>query len=274
MSALTINRTADVIAGEINAIKGQARQAILVSSVEIGCRLVEAKEVVPHGEWMAWLEHNVDYSQSTANNLMQIYREYGESQALGSLSYTKALALLSVPAEERDQFLTENDVEAMSARELQKTIKEKQQLEERLQQSERVALEIGARAQSLEVELKHLTGELEKAKLIGRPDDIQRLETELAEARTRVKELEAKHVDVPAVVERVPPELERELEDLRRKAAQSNGVEAARFRVCFEALTRAFQDVLTALDVVPDEDARSKFRGAVSGLISKMQERL
>ncbi|UTW70887.1 DUF3102 domain-containing protein [Anaerobacillus sp. HL2] len=71
---LTEVRTPGVIATEINSIKGQTRAMVLHASAEIGKRLVEAKELVAHGEWSDWLKNHIDYSQSTANNMMQIYR--------------------------------------------------------------------------------------------------------------------------------------------------------------------------------------------------------
>src|SRR5690606_12544295 len=99
------NRSAIVIAAEINAIKDQTRKTVLFNAIEIGRRLVEAKQYVSHGEWGKWLEESVELKQSTANNLMRIFEEYGsdqlalfgdnaKSQALGNLSYTQAVALL------------------------------------------------------------------------------------------------------------------------------------------------------------------------------------
>ena len=75
-----VMRDAGVIAREINFIKEQTKRQMLAASMEIGARLCEAKELVGHGEWEKWLCENVDYSQSTANNLMRIYREYGSQQ--------------------------------------------------------------------------------------------------------------------------------------------------------------------------------------------------
>ncbi|MEC0083022.1 MULTISPECIES: DUF3102 domain-containing protein [Paenibacillus] len=50
------------------------------------------------------------------------------------MSYAKALSLLGVPAEDREQFVQENDVESMSARELQKAVKEQKRLEKELKE--------------------------------------------------------------------------------------------------------------------------------------------
>ena len=157
-TALMINRTPELIAAEINSIKQQARIQILCNSIEIGRRLIEVKEMLPHGEWGKWLDTAVDYSQSTANNLMRIAEEYGseqwalfgadaKSQALGNLSYTQALALLALPAGEREQFAEENDIENMSTRELQKAIRER---DEALEKAEAAWDELKNQAKELD----------------------------------------------------------------------------------------------------------------------------
>lgn len=143
MSEIITARDADIVAAEIRTIQSQARKMALIAAVEIGKRLVEAKELVPHGEWGKWLEDSVSYSQSTANNMMALYREYGEkdqsslfddnSQAFEKLSYTQALALLAIPAEERAAFAEENHAENMSTRELQQAIKERDKAKEESQ---------------------------------------------------------------------------------------------------------------------------------------------
>ena len=143
-------RTPEIVAAEIRQIADQTRKMVLNSSIEIGKRLCEAKEMVPHGEWAAWLEKNVDFSQSSANNFMKIYTEYGDiqgelwgasakSQTFGNLSYSQAVALLAVPAEEREEFVKENHVEDMSTRELQEAIKARDEAEEKLQKEKAAA---------------------------------------------------------------------------------------------------------------------------------------
>ena len=127
-------RTPEIVAAEIVQIKDQTRKLVLNNIIEIGKRLCEAKEMVPHGDWGTWLERNVDYKQSTANKLMKIYEQYGaaqgelwgasaKSETFTNLTYSKALALLAVPEEEREEFVEKNDVENMSTRELQEAIK-------------------------------------------------------------------------------------------------------------------------------------------------------
>lgn len=134
MNEITIARTADVIAAEINAIKRGTAQYLLMQSLEIGRLLVEAKGTVAHGEWGKWLEENCAYSTSNANNLMRLYTEYGESEQVsffeenklelfGNLNRSQAIALLAVPRSERADFVREHDVQSMSVSELEDAIK-------------------------------------------------------------------------------------------------------------------------------------------------------
>ena len=134
-------RSREEIACEINLIKGQVLRTVLQGAIDVGRLLCEAKEVVPHGEWGAWLEENVDYSTTKANDLMRIYREYNDDQVklfgrsneelYGRLSMSQALELLAIPAPEREKFVEENDVESMSTRDLREQLRElKKELEE------------------------------------------------------------------------------------------------------------------------------------------------
>lgn len=132
-----IVRSGDVIAAEINGIKRQTEKAVrgvmLSAAMDIGKLLIEAKSVVPHGEWGAWLEENVSYSTTTANDMMRLYTEYGDSQIpidggpsneelFGAIAPSKALALLALPEQDRRDFVQENDVDDMSVRTLREEI--------------------------------------------------------------------------------------------------------------------------------------------------------
>lgn len=122
MSTLTA-RTPELIAAEINDIKKQTLNMLLYNSIEIGRRLVEAKAMVSHGEWMNWLEKSVNYSQRTAQNLMKIFNEYDiHSKIHQNLSYSQAVELLRLPEEERLQLLTERDIRGLTTRELHRII--------------------------------------------------------------------------------------------------------------------------------------------------------
>lgn len=108
MEAITAQRTPDLIADEINSIKSQTREMVLYSSIEIGRRLVEAKSMLKHGQWISWLKNSVNYSVKTANYLMKMHKEYGSEDKIttfGSLNSTQAIILFGVPKEEREKFI-------------------------------------------------------------------------------------------------------------------------------------------------------------------------
>lgn len=140
-------RDINTITAEIRTIKQNVGHLLLNSYIELGRRLTEAKELLPHGEWGAWLRDEAEFSPSTAHNMMNIFREYGadqaslfgeaKSQTLGNLTYSKAVALLQVPAEEREEFVEAHHVDELSTRELEKLIREKQEAEERAAKAER-----------------------------------------------------------------------------------------------------------------------------------------
>jgi len=106
---------------------------------------VPAKALLKFGEWGKWLEESVDFSQSRANKLMRIFKEYGSGQPTSSnsdpdpnLNYSQAVLLLGIPKEERAQFIIDMDVEGMTKQELRQAVKERTQI---LQEKDQVLQE-------------------------------------------------------------------------------------------------------------------------------------
>ncbi len=144
---ITVKEVRDIqtVTTEINTLTAQYRYLSLAYAVEVGRRLEEAKSLLPHGEWGTWLAEKVSFSQRKANNLMQIFEAYGDSQitlfgavpnsqTFANLPISKAIKLLALPSEEREEFAEENDVAAMSVRELEAAIKAKKDAEARAEE--------------------------------------------------------------------------------------------------------------------------------------------
>lgn len=297
---LKVERSPETIAVEINTIKDETRKAVVLSSIEIGKRLVEAKEVVPHGEWGNWLEQYVEYSQSTANNLMKIYEELGtdqaalfggtaDSEAIAKLSYTQALEVIKIPSYERDEFMEKNNVHELSTRELKKVIEEKAKLEKKLEIYENEAKEhegLTKQIGTYETSIGILEKKLEAAESENNEDTIGKLEAEiqrnkddLDESKKKVKKLEAelkaKPIDVKEVIEKVPDEVEEELENLRKRLENSTSGEAeVKFKFQFESIVESFKLLIASLDDITDEETSEKYKGAVKGLLNKMEQSL
>lgn len=123
-------RTIETITGEIVQLQRVGGEAVL----GIGQRLIEAKAMLSHGEWSAWLAENVNYSERSAQRLMRLAREWTNPTALSDLGAAKALALLTLPSEEREAFLAaphevdgeEKAVVDMTTRELQRALAERE----------------------------------------------------------------------------------------------------------------------------------------------------
>lgn len=93
-------RTIETVTAEILDIKSRVASDFM----ELGQRLCEAKELLPHGEWLPWLEGRVQFSERTAQKFMQLAREYESNPKLASdLGSEKAFALLALPREEREE---------------------------------------------------------------------------------------------------------------------------------------------------------------------------
>jgi len=73
MNEMTVKKDPAVLAVEIRTLQQQAQVVVLSYAIEIGRRLNEAKAVLDHGQWGPWLEREVNFSQSTANNYVKIF---------------------------------------------------------------------------------------------------------------------------------------------------------------------------------------------------------
>lgn len=134
-------RPLETIENEINFYKQQTAIGIM----EIGRRLIEAKEQVPKGEWIKWLDEKVEFTRQTANNFIRCATEYNSDVISGlHLGNKKLFNLLAIPSDEREDFISQphevngqtKTVDEMTTRELQKVIKEKKEAELKLKQQE------------------------------------------------------------------------------------------------------------------------------------------
>ncbi len=199
MNELTQTRTLDVIAGEIRTFTA----SMLNNVIEIGRRLYEAKEIAPHGTFGEWVREKTGFSQSSANNFMRLYREYGaaqgslfgaslESQTFGNLTYTQAVALLSIPdKDEREKFAKENNVAEMSTRELQQALRERDEARKAAAKAES---DLANMSEMLKAE--HAVTEKVYARAEAAENDARNTAAALEKAMARVKELKKRPVEV------------------------------------------------------------------------------
>ena len=97
-------------------------QDMIGKAIALGRDFMDAKELLGHGKFLPWLE-TLGVSSSTASNYMKVAREIQPGTLMASLPYSKALALLSAPAEEREELAAQ--AEDKSAAEIRKLIEER-----------------------------------------------------------------------------------------------------------------------------------------------------
>ena len=276
-----ITRSPAMIAGEINTIKEQVRTTALSASVEIGRRLLEAKALVPAGEWVRWLKDNVDYSVRTAQNLMALSQEYdgSQAQALSRLSYTQAVMLLALPQEEREEFAETHDLDAMSTRELQKEIQtlKAEKAEMQLTMDELIKSQADSPAEELKQQIAGLEGKLRETRAaVQTAKDVNKAAKETEkELRDKLRETEEtarkdkealeaalKKAPEPIIQQVTPPEVEKELSDLRARASRSQAEEALRANYSvMQSMYERLLENLARLSPI-DGELEARFRAA------------
>lgn len=265
-------RTPENIAFEINTIKSQTAQVIIHSSIEIGKRLTEVKSLVPHGQWGTWLEENVEYSQSTADNFMGIAKKYGANpEAIGNLSYTKAVALLSVPTETIEKLSQEHDLEKMSSRDVQKLAQENKRLQKEAAQADAEAARERERTAQIESQIASLKQENETT--------VKQLQQAIEEAKNQhIDELTAQLQQpvTPEIVEKVPDDVQKKLEQLEKENSLFKSQLVVKYKFAFEQIVKDYQTLLEIVEEVKQTESES-YEGLVKstkGLVQKMVERI
>ena len=230
----------------------------LLTAIEIGRLLFEAKAMVEPGGWSKYIEEELPFSHSWANNYMKLYKEFGSdqtslfgnSQTFLKLRPTQALELLQLPVEDREAFVEEHDVENMSTRQLRAEVQAQLEAERNGREAAEAQLrdvqhtlldtqqQLSAAKSSenaWQEQIDKLTAAEHLAK-IGEKNamvKVEVLEKQLKEAKKAVKQAKAdlKHAqEHPEVPENVLEELraqaeteaaEKVMEDLQKKFAEA-----------------------------------------------------
>lgn len=264
-NAVETVRNLETVAAEIRTFTA----SMLNNIIEIGRRLVEAKELCPHGEFEEWVRTQTGYSTSTAKNFMRLYREYGAEQGslfgaevnrqtFGDLTYSKALALLALPAAEREEFVESHDVEDMSTRELEAAIRERDEAKAALEQEQSVNAEL--RAQAMDAANK-ATEALEKAR--------EEREVQYDRAEQLAQELETlKHRPIDVAVEAADPE------EVKKAVDEAVAAEREKAKGEMDKLSEKLDKAKTEREKLEErlKAAEAKAGGAAAGANAEVEE--
>ena len=211
---LTPNYRRDIadVTRDIRAKTGE----FLRAAIEIGRLLFEAKAMVEPGSWGKYIEEELPFSHSWANNYMKLYTEFGsdqtslfgDSQAYMNLRPSQALEIIRLPEGEREEFMDTHDVQNMSTRELNAVINELKAAKADLQAAEADLEEAKAEVESLKDAAEEKTTRFEEAR---REDEakMRNLQVKLAAAEQAKKDAEESKKKIVAKMEENLDKLEK-----------------------------------------------------------------
>lgn len=124
-NVMVLSREADARRREIEVHIEAHRDAAAGNLLEVGRWLNAAKDenVVPHGEWTAWVAEHAALGERTAQLWMQAARELPEGSSLAALGTAKLRSLMSMPAGEREAFAEKIGADKLTSREVDAQVK-------------------------------------------------------------------------------------------------------------------------------------------------------
>ena len=227
-------RTIETITKDILEAKRRGGEAILT----IGRCLIEAKDMLSHGEWLPWLSDQVEFSERTAQKFMRLAREWSNPSTLADLGASKALMLLALPEGEREQFVEDHNVIDMSARQLEQAIRDRDEARQAAEAAKADAAAAEQARAKIEEDMKLLNVRLEGSREDREQaiQDVARLEKELADLKAKPVEVAVETVADPEAIEKATAEAVAEIKAKLDKAREAKDRAEARRKNAEEAL--------------------------------------
>ena len=239
------SRTIETITDEILDAKRTGGEAILT----IGRCLIEAKDMLPHGEWLPWLNERVELSERAAQRFMRLAREWSNPTALADLGATKALTLLALPVEEREQFMAEThqvdgqekNVIDMSARQLEQAIRERDEARKAAEAAKADASAAEQARAKMEADMAATKNLLESARADADSagSRARALEEKLRMLQEQPVEVAVETVVDPEAIEKAKAEAVAEIQTKLDKAREAKKRAEDRQKIAEDALEQA-----------------------------------
>lgn len=274
MSELTM-----VNPGGLSVLDGLAQEArmyseaMMMNMLQLGRVLTEAKKLVKHGEWTEWIHTNAHMGETTAQSMMRAYKRFGSIPAIEGIEKSKIIKMLSLPSGTEEEFLEENDVSAMTAREVEQAVKKVRQeaeaqltaernarlaAEERVQElMERppeVPEEVKAQLKTQADTIESQSGEISRLADIGREtlEETNRLRRENASLQREVAERD----DMLAETQQEYDRLQSDLLNMQSMAAKGDAERAPADSLTLDVFAGAVRQFMGACARMPQMHSR------------------
>lgn len=290
---VVVTRSIEIVTAEIHTIRDNVARVMMDGVIQIGRRLEEAKQLVPAGGWLDYLDRELGYKPSTAQNYMRIARELGDGQVslsgktaqdyFGALGYAQLLPLLGLPEEEREALAEEHDLAGMSSREIQALVKERDEARRAAEDAREQAGKAADEAQGMRASLEKAKDKLKAAQTQAdeRGKAAQANAETAAALQRRVDELEARADEPRALTEEELAALRAEIAAEQAEAVQAAEARAAaamdklekaknpaahKVNFLFGELAATYDRLRAALDELgqTDTDTAARMRAAIN----------
>lgn len=294
--AVVAVRSIEIVTAEIHTIRDNVARVFMEGVVQIGRRLEEAKQLVPQGDWLRYLDEQLGYKPSTAQNYMRIAREFGDGQVglsgktpsdfFGKLGYSQLLPLLGLPEEEREQLAEENDLAEMSSREIQALVRERDEAKKNAERYEKSLADKAATEKQLAGQLEDVKRALgqaqaraeeqarasqENAQLAaGLQREVDRLTAETDKPRELTEEeLAALRAEIAAEQDAALRDAEQRAAEAAAKLDKVKNPAAHKVNFLYGELCSVWNRLRAALDELgaSDEAAAGKLTEAIKGTV-------
>ena len=154
-------------------LEGLARQGQMFLSsaamnlMQYGRVLCEAKILVPRGQFEKWVKENFQMSERTAQQYMAVWKRFGGKTGFETVKFSSLSKMLALPEGKEEDFAKENDLEEMTAREVDRAVKAALEAQRVKTQVDRAALEERVRRETIALsaeEIRNARAERDEAK--------------------------------------------------------------------------------------------------------------
>ena len=229
------------------------KRNITLDVLAIGRDLTDAKQQLGHGEWLPWLR-KMEFGERTAENWMRLAREIPAESSLAALPYTKALALLQAPAEDREQLAAEAGDK--SAAEIKRLAEEARAEKEKRQRAEQQFQEAADATYRAERESTALRRQLDD--LVNNPATVEVTPDDYDDLKDAVQRLRDENEELMGAIEEAEKRASAAWEGgAAHQDKRADAMELLSATADFLARTERMPQMAQELRELPDHDIRS-----------------
>jgi regulator of replication initiation timing len=270
-------RTPETIAIEIKAAVNLIQKQIILTVESIGQKLIEAKELVPYGEWKKYLNEQVHFSERTAQTYMKIASSDPETlrtAETADLSISNTLRLIALSDDDQKELASAVESGEVAPEDVSAEIEKYKARIEELEDLELENTDLIEERSLLHIEVDELKEKLKDAAAKADAAAQKKIDKAVADAK---KELEEKAATASAEeLDKLKTGLasaESRAVDAEKKCALSSSTALAEMSIILRNIISEV-DAAAKLIAATDEETALKWRKAVWSALSDAADKI